>query len=607
MIETVFKRDVHSYSDPERVRIAHVHLELSVSFPERRLEGSVTLSTATPPGIRDELALDTKDLTIHRVQVSKDGESYSDTTFTVGRPDKLLGAPLTIHIPRGTSHVRVDYSTDPQASGLQWLEPAETGGKLYPFLLTQSQAIHARSWVPLQDTPAVRVTFSANIRTPSHLKAVMGAQSRRVAADGLYEFRMDLPIPSYLFALAVGDIEFAPLGARTGVYAETGVLAAAAHEFEDTELMIQAAERLYGPYRWGRYDLLVLPSSFPLGGMENPCLTFLTPTLIAGDKSLNTLIAHELAHSWSGNLVTAATWGDFWLNEGFTTYIERRILEELYGVERARMEDVLALDWLEHELPRLAPRDQVLHINLDGRDPDENTTRIPYVKGALFLRSLELEFGRPRFDDFLRGYFDHFAFQSVTTEQFVEYLKSHLLKLYPAQASRIPLREWIDAPGLPKAAPRAVSSAFERVEQAAAGWLQDHLSLEEIAACKWSTHEWLRFLDVLPDKLGLEKMALLDRQFNFTSTRNSEILYRWLLMAIRNQYEPAYSRLEEFLSTVGRRKFVKPLYEELLRTPAGRERVERLYRSYRSTYHPITRGTIDKLLGSSTDETGENG
>ena len=607
MMETVaaFKRDVHSYSEPERVRISHVHLELSVNFPQHVLEGSATLRIASPVNSREELVLDTRDLAIHRIEVSKDGESYCEAPFTMGRSDKLLGAPLTVTIPRGASDVRVHYSTQPQASGLQWLEPVETGGKLHPFLLTQSQAIHARSWIPLQDTPGVRVTFSARIRTPAPLRAVMGAQSHDAAADGFYGFRMDLPIPSYLFALAVGNIEFVSLGARTGVYAEPGLIAMAAHEFEDTELMIRAAERLYGPYRWGRYDLLVLPPSFPFGGMENPCVTFLTPTLIAGDKSLNTLVAHELAHSWSGNLVTAATWGDFWLNEGFTTYIERRIQEELYGAERARMEDVLALDWLENELARLAPRDQVLHINLEGRDPDENSTRIPYVKGALFLRSLELEFGRPLFDAFLSRYFDDFAFQSVTTEQFLKYLNSHLLDLHPALASRIPLQEWIDAPGLPKAAPRAASSAFERVERAASDWLQNKLALDEIAGRKWSTHEWLRFLDVLPDKLGLERMTALDQAFNFTHSRNTEVLYRWLLMAIRNEYETAYPRLDQFLSSVGRRKFVKPLYEELMRTRTGRERVECLYRKYRATYHPITRGTIDKLLGTCDPKAGD--
>jgi len=602
MIQTItaLKRDVHSYAEPERVRIAHVHLDLSVLFPERVLEGSATLRIATPLETREELVLDTRDLDIHGVLVSKDGASYTDAPFRVGRSDRLLGAPLTITVPKGASHVQVRYSTRPEASGLQWLSPAETGGKRHPFLLTQSQHIHARSWIPLQDTPGVRVTFSARIRTPLPLRAVMGAQhSSQGAAEGSYEFRMDLPVPSYLFALAVGEIEFASLGERTGVYAEPGLIAAAAHEFEDTELMIRAAERLFGPYRWGRYDLLVLPPSFPFGGMENPCVTFLTPTLIAGDKSLNTLIAHELAHSWAGNLVTAATWSDFWLNEGFTTYIERRIQEELYGVDRAQMEDVLAINRLEQEIATLAPRDQILHINLDGRDPDENSTRIPYVKGALFLRSLELEFGRPCFDSFLRRYFDRFAFQSVTTEQFLDYLKTYLLDPQPAHASRIPIEEWIEAPGLPKTAPRADSPAFARVDEAASEWLQNTITLDDIGARKWSTQEWLRFLAVLPDKLDPARMKALDRAFNFTHTRNSEILHRWLLMAIRNEYEPAYSRLEEFLSSVGRRKFVKSLYEELMRTRSGRERVERLYLRYRATYHPITRGSIDQLLATS--------
>ncbi len=341
-----------------------------------------------------------------------------------------LGSRLTITLTPEATQVRVAYRTAPSASALQWLDPSLTAGKVKPFLFTQSEAIHARSWIPLQDSPAVRITYVGTIRVPKGLTAVMAAESRvrpEEASQGVFRFVMSQPIPSYLIALAVGDLAFQKLGPRTGVWAEPSVLKSAAHEFEDVESMVASIEKRFGPYRWGRYDILVLPPSFPFGGMENPKLTFATPTILAGDRSLVSLIAHELAHSWSGNLVTNATWRDFWLNEGFTTYLERRIIEDLYGADRADMESVLGLVDLREELKEQSAKDQVLHVNLTGRDPDEGMNRIPYEKGALFLRTLEHRFGRDRFDGFLRSYFDHFAFRSITTADFVAYLKEHLL------------------------------------------------------------------------------------------------------------------------------------------------------------------------------------
>jgi aminopeptidase N len=403
---TVTAQDYHSYANPSAVRVRHVDLDWDVLFNQKILKGTATLSidrisTDAP------LILDTRDLKIERVETSHDGAKYSLAKFVVGASDKILGAPLTIALPAQANRVRIHYSTSPAASGVQWLAPAQTAGKKEPFMFTQSEAIHARSWIPLQDTPAVRVTYTARVRTPKNLLAVMSAENLSgTARDGDYSFRMEQPIPSYLIALGVGDLQFRSLGPRTGVYAEPPVIDLAARELSDTEKMITATEKLYGPYRWGRYDILVLPPSFPYGGMENPRLTFATPTILAGDKSLVSLIAHELAHSWSGNLVTNATWSDFWLNEGFTTYLERRILEAVYGRPREEMEAALGLRDLNEEIATLPDADEILHVDLKGRDPDEGSTDIPYEKGALFLRHLEQTFGRERFDQFLKGYFD---------------------------------------------------------------------------------------------------------------------------------------------------------------------------------------------------------
>ena len=611
---TVNAQDVHSFANPSAVRVRHVDLNWDVLFDQKILKGSATL-TVERTSETAPLILDTRDLKIEKVETSAGGTTYSAGTFTVGASDKTLGAPLTIPLPANATRVRIHYSTSPGASGLQWLAPAQTAGKKDPFMFTQSQAIHARSWIPLQDTPSVRVTYNARVRTPRNLLAVMSAENdARAPRDGDYSFRMRQPIPSYLIALAVGDLRFRSLGRRTGVYAEPQVIARAARELSDTERMVVATERLYGPYRWGRYDILVLPASFPYGGMENPRLTFATPTILAGDKSLVSLIAHELAHSWSGNLVTNATWRDFWLNEGFTTYLERRIQEAVYGRPRAEMEATLGLRDLNEVIASLEDRDEILHIDLQGRDPDEGSNDIPYEKGALFLRHLEETFGRARFDQFLRSYFNHFAFQSITTDQFLAYLKQNLLDKHPALAARVPVDEWINRPGIPASAPKPTSPAFARVEQQAKRWLSREIAAARIPTARWTTQEWLHFLKFVQDAFAppagaggpagtqlsqietARLMAELDRAFNLTRSGNSEIAFQWLLMSIRNRYQPASARLEEFLLSVGRRKFIRPLYQELAKTPEGKARAMEIYRRARPTYHPIAVTSIDADL-----------
>jgi len=553
--------DIHSFSRPDQVRVRHIDLDLDVRFDRRQLEGSATLHLERFAS--GDLVLDTRGLTIHSVENAEG--------FELGAADAVLGRALTIRTSEGTNSVRVHYTTAPGASGLQWLDPPQTAGKQHPFLYTQSQAIHARSWIPLQDTPGVRVTYTATIRTPPGITAVMGA-----AMEAPGRFRMDQPIPSYLIALAVGDLVFRPLGPRSGVYAERPVLEMAASEFADTEAMIAGVEELYGPYRWERYDLLVLPPSFPFGGMENPRLTFATPTVLAGDKSLVSLVAHELAHSWSGNLVTNATWSDFWLNEGFTVYVERRVIEKLYGPARAAMEAVLGRRELDREMSGLPEPDRKLYLDLQSRDPDAGCTLVPYEKGALLLRTIEAAVGRSRFDAFLRAYFDHFAFRSITTAEFLDYIRREL-------PSPVDLDRWIFEPGIPVGAAEPHSDAFTPVES---GWPSD--------TSTWSTHEWLHFLrsQQNPD------MPRLDREFHFTDAGNSEILHQWLVMAVQLNYSPAFPRVEQFLTSVGRRKFLKPLYTDLMKTPEGRERARSIYAKARSGYHPIAQATIDSIVNA---------
>ena len=591
------RQDGHSFANPGEVVVRHLDLDWDVRFDQRVLDGTATLHIDRVTAAAGHLRLDTRDLSITAVELSDDGDDWTRTPFVLGTADPILGAPLDVTLSETAMQVRVTYTTSPGASGVQWLEPAQTAGKTQPFMFTQSQAIQARSWIPLQDTPGVRVTYRATVRTPDALRAVMSAAHDAAAPlAGEFRFEMRQPIPSYLIALAVGDLAFRSMGARTGVYAEPSVVESAAAEFDDTEAMMTATERLYGPYRWERYDLLVLPPSFPFGGMENPRLTFATPTVIAGDKSLVALVAHELAHSWSGNLVTNATWRDFWLNEGVTVYLERRILEEVFGRTRADMEATLDRQALDEELARLEPADQILHIDLQGRDPDDGMNQVPYLKGDLFLRLLEETVGRTRFDTFLRAYFDHFAFRSITTSDFVTYLTEQLLSDDADLADTLQVAAWLEQPGLPTNAPRSVSDALTRVEQQAARWANGEAVATALESDDWTTQEWLHFLKSVPGALTAEQMTELDEAFGFTEAGNSEVAHQWLLTAIRNRYEPAYLRLETYLVGIGRRKLIKPLYDELVKTPEGRARAEAIYERARSGYHPIAVSSIDEVV-----------
>ncbi len=585
--------DIHSYANPEFVRVRHLNLDLKVVFEQHTIQGTAILSIEQSPRGAKQLILDSRALQIDEAEVSPDGLRYQESRFSIGKVDNILGAPLRIDIAPDTKFVKIRYSTDPTATALQWLAPEQTAGKQHPFLYTQSQAIHARSWIPLQDSPGVRITFEARVHVPASMTAVMGAAREDASGHGRTfigrTFIMEQPIPSYLIALAVGDLAFEATGPRTGVWGEPSVLQKAAAEFSDMEKMLEAAEKLYGPYRWKRYDVLVMPPSFPFGGMENPRLTFATPTIIAGDKSLVSLVAHEMAHSWSGNLVTNATWSDFWLNEGYTVYIERRILEELYGPRRAEMEAALGWQELQEELKSLPSADQILHVNLAGRDPDDGATQIPYEKGALFLRQIESAFGRETFDSYLRAYFDHFAFQSITTAQSLEYLQTRLLALDSQAAGRMHVNDWVYRPGLPASSPAPVSEAFQSVDLKLTDWLRG----KNIDTTEWSTQEWLHFLRGLPTNLGTARMRRADSTWHLTESGNDEILDQWLLMSIRNHYEPANQRLEEFLLTVGRRKYVKPLYEAL-----DSKHAAAIYEQARPLYHPITQSTIDALIAA---------
>ena len=595
--------DVHSYANTSDFQVEHVDLDLSVDFTQRQLAGNAQLRIKRVTPAAREITLDTRDLQVEKVALVQ-GKQSQPLKFSLGKADAILGTPLRITLPEGpvapSYVVRVDYRTSPKASGLDWVTPAQTAGKQQPFLYSQSQAIHARSWVPLQDTPQIRMTYAAHIRTPKNLRAVMSAANDpQTAVDGDYTFDMPQPIPSYLLALAVGDISFQPVGARTGVYAEPATLAAASKEFADVQAMLETCEKLFGAYRWGRYDLLILPPSFPWGGMENPRLSFITPSVIAGDKSLVSLIAHELAHSWSGNLVTNATWNDVWLNEGFTTYLERRIMEVLYGDDRRAMEDVLGLQSLRRDIAKLkddgeAPLSK-LHVQLKGRDPDDGFSDVPYEKGRLFLGFLEARLGRTALDGLLREYFEKFSFKSIDTETFRSFLQGWLSAHPQAQLSTAEVTAWIDTEGLPANAVLPQSDAFTKIDAERAAWLKGG-PISALPTKQWTTHQWLHFLDNMPATLTTAQMAELDKAFALNKVQNSEIAHSWLLNVIRVGYEPGYARLDQYLNSIGRRKLVKDLYEALMKTPSGKERAKAIYAKAKPMYHVTLAAQLDEVV-----------
>ncbi|NJM25437.1 MAG: M1 family metallopeptidase, partial [Bacteroidia bacterium] len=565
---TTTHQDPHSFARPQQVRVTHLDWTANVDFASRTIKATAAWTLASHNGSAP-LVLDTRGLHIHKVWLN-DSEG---TTYKLADFHPLMGQALVIDVNADTAKVCIEYTTSPEAEALQWLTPQQTFGKEHPFLFTQSQAILARSWIPCQDSPGVRFTYDAEVTVPTGLLALMSASNpQRIDENGCYCFEMKQPIVSYLLALAVGDIAFQKISGRTGVYAEPGMIDQAVWEFADLEKMVSATETLYGPYPWHRYDVIVLPPSFPFGGMENPRLTFATPTIIAGDRSLTSLIAHELAHSWSGNLVTNATWNDFWLNEGFTVYVETRIMEKLYGKQYAEMLASLNMQDLLATIAELEAdgksADTKLKLKLDGRNPDEGVTDIAYNKGYFFLRTFEEDYGRDKFDKFLQAYFDAHQFRSINTETFVQFISGFYQANYGIQLPTQLFNEWIFTEGLPARHPKPVSSNFADVEEVLMRWRISG-TLTRADAADWSTHEWLHFIRNLPESLTPQQLREIDTVGGFSHTGNAEIIAAWALVAIANKYTDFYPRIESFLVHTGRRKFLMSLYQQMTKTREG--------------------------------------
>jgi len=592
-------QDPWTFAEPDVARVTHVALDLALDFEAKTVGGTAAIDILAAPGA-DTVVLDSQGLAVSKVT----DVLGNPLQFALGEPVEGKGAPLTV-VFGNARKIIVHYTAAPGAEALQWLAPEQTAGGRHPYLLSQGQAILNRSWIPLQDSPGIRQTWEARIVAPKPLTVVMSGLRIGEPEDlgngtRAFRFAMDKPVAPYLIAIAAGDLAFRELGPRTGVWTEPSMLDAAARELADTEKMVAAAEALYGPYRWGRYDMIVLPPSFPYGGMENPTLTFLTPTFIAGDRSLVGLVAHELAHSWSGNLVTNANWADSWLNEGVTSYFENRIMEALYGSHRASQEAALSFADMEKVFAEKGPEAPVTALHLPPAEamPGGGESGIVYDKGATFMRTIETIVGRERFDAWLRQWFDSHAFQPATSALILADMRANLVKGDAALEQRLMLDEWVYRPGLPANAARPLPSAFAAVDAAAAQYADSHQVDPELWA-GWTTAERLRLIARLPKAQTTEQLDWLDAHLGLSQSGNAEVQFAWLELALANRYEPAVPAAEAFLASVGRRKFVQPLFETLMSQGEwGRAIARRIYAQTRAEYHAVTQGSVDKVINA---------
>ncbi len=586
-------KDTHSFSKPELAVAKHLDLDIKVDFDTQTISGKASW-TIDNISKGNEIIFDENTLTISKVTL---GDDEKETQFELGNEIEFHGKPLHISISANTTKVNIYYTTTKDAVALQWLTPQQTADKKYPFLFSQGESIWSRTWIPCQDSPGIRFTYNAKVTVPKALMAVMSAANPQQRNDtGVYTFKQDKAIPSYLMAIAVGDLGFKAIDKRTGVYAEQSVLNKAVFEFSELGKMVYAAEKLFGPYRWGRYDVLVLPPSFPYGGMENPNLTFLTPGVLAGDRSLTSLLAHELGHSWSGNLVTNATWDDIWLNEGFTTYVEHRIGEAVFGIKEAKMQDVLSRKTLDDNMKDYGDNnpDTKLKVDLTNRNPDDGLSDIPYEKGYAFLQTVEHAVGREKFDAFLKEYFSSHAFQSITTEDFVDYFNKHLIKGNKALSEKIKLNDWVYTPKIPSNIITPVSEDFKTIDSIQNIWRKT--GIQGLSQKIKSTNEKQHFIDYLPKDITEKEMTAIDAEFNFTNGGNFVIQRQWFVIAIRQQYKPAYSAIEQFMIATSRTGSLQTLYKEMVKTPEGKIWAKCIFEKAKSGYHMTTVQDLQKTL-----------
>ncbi|XP_060075703.1 leukotriene A-4 hydrolase-like [Ylistrum balloti] len=595
--------DPCSYSRPDECIVTHIDLDLDVDFQNTSLKGQVHLSLQKKKEDIKNVVLDTREVTVQRVTDQANGQELN---FTLGEHDPNFGSKLDIKLPSSCGDkcvVTVDYETSPQCSALQWLRKEQTAGKRQPYLFSQCQAIHCRSMIPCQDTPAVKSGYSAKISAPKEVIVLMSALRLGTEAHNsdssklVHKFVQKVPIASYLIAIVSGDIESRDIGPRSKVWSEKEMVEQAAFEFDQTENMLQTAEALVGPYVWGQYDLLVLPPSFPYGGMENPCLTFVTPTLLAGDQSLANVVAHEIAHSWTGNLVTNSNFEHFWLNEGHTVFLERKIAGRLHGGELMRHFTGIggwkSLQYGVVDVLKNGPYTKLIP-DLCGVDPDDAFSVVPYEKGFALLFYLETLVGGPdAFEPFLRAYIERFQGDSIVTSQW----KDFLLDFFHQKVGvfdEVDWNKWFFGQGMPPFKPDYDNSLALPCADLCQRWVnaleEDFSSFKAEDFESMSTAQKREFLSLLllEDPFSPEKIQAMETAYNLNSIKNSEIRFSWLRMCIRAKCEDCIPRALAFVNEQGRMKFVRPIYRDLYDWEQSRQVAIDNLQAHRDEMHNTT-------------------
>lgn len=608
--------DPHSYANFNEVQTRHLALELEVSFANRTIYG-IARHEINNKNARKAI-FDINGPLIQKVTTGPKGKEQ-EADFVIGKMDhdSILGQPLIVSISPSTKFINIYYKTGERCDAVEWIHHDSPKDA---FLYTQGQAILTRTWIPIQDAPSNRITYDATVKVAPNLMALMSANNpTSLNPIGKYSFKMEHPIPSYLIALTVGDIRYHAYSKRCGVYAPAHLISLARQEFIDLPQMISSVEKLYGPYAWGRYDIMVQHPSFPFGGMENPRLTFINPAIVAGDKSLVSVVAHELAHSWSGNLVTNETWNDFWINEGFTVYLEHRIMEELYGKEYSEMLSEIEWDELQQELIAIKqskhPEDAALFLHLKNRNPDDGMTSIAYVKGAYFLKTLEHVFGRKKMDQFLNEYFNQHRFQSMNTEKFIAFMQGNLAG---SKLSNFDYNRWIYQPGIPSNVVHTTSALLSTMKNLAKTTNQGIDIFAPVKKVKWitkkgskkkrkktyveqldpkafNTQQWIMYFRSLNSNLSSENLKKMDEVAHF-SQANSEVRFEWFLLNLRCENWSIEKDLQAFLASNGRRKYVLPLFNSIVRDKKRLKWAREVYQSAKGNYHSVTRHSVEKLL-----------
>ncbi len=458
------KNDISSYANFDKIVQEHIELDVYIDFAKEIITGKVKIKFNRIDKSETKIVLDTKCLNIQSIKDEQSNKSLSYNVVDNHQYKDAIGSPLIINLDETSQEssvtIVIEYSTTEGADAVQWLKPSQTLSKKHPFMFTQGEAILTRTYIPCQDTPSAKVTVRAILKVDLPLTALFaGVEDSKMKTDDnkiVYIYKQSIAVPTYLIAIAAGELEYGKISERCGIFTEMGLAEKAVWEFQDTETYLKAAEEYLTPYVWGVYNILVLPQAFPYGGMENPCLTFVTPALIAGDRSMTNVIAHEISHSWTGNLVTNKDWSNFWVNEGFTTFMERKLCELVYGEELSNLEARVGQDELkyainsygeEHNFTKLAP-------DFTGIDPDDAFSVVPYEKGYTLLYFIETIVGKANFQKILQSYIKEFSHKSVSHEAFKSIFEREVKVMYGDSAeekvlSKVDWEAWLNKPGYP--------------------------------------------------------------------------------------------------------------------------------------------------------------